>query len=262
MMRPSGGNSPVESLRRATDEIDRTAAETAQSAPPTNGAMRVQIEEPVLRTSDYLWSGSMGLVGLTTYVTMICFLTYFLLVANDLFKRKLVRHASSTLAGKKITINVLDSIGQQIQHFVVVQIFTSVLVGIVTAVALAWIGLNNAAVWGLAAGVLNSIPYFGPLIVTGGLAGIAFMQFGTWSSTALVAGVALAITSLEGWMLTPVLLGRSARMNRVAIFVGLLFWSWMWGAWGTLLAVPMMMVLKSVCDHVEDFKAAADFLGE
>lgn len=80
--------------------------------------------------------------------------------------------------------------------------------------------------------------------------------------TGVAAGVALLITSLEGWAITPALMGRAAQMNRVAVFAGLLFWSWMWGIWGTLLAVPMMMVVKVICDHVEDFQPVADFLSE
>ena len=112
------------------------------------------------------------------------------------------------------------------------------------------------------AGIFNSIPYVGPLIVTAGLAVVAFLQFGAFGMTALIAGVALLITSLEGWVITPALMGRTAQMNRVAVFAGLLFWSWMWGVRGTLLAVPMMMVLKAICDHVEDFQPVADFLSE
>ena len=258
----SGGPSTMESLRRATEEIDRTAAEAAGPSKPPTGVMRVRVEEPPVRTVDYLWSGSMGLVSLTSYLTLVCFLAYFLLVADDLFKRKLVRHASATLAGKKITVAVLEAIGRQIEQFILVQIFTSVVVGVVTTFALWMLGLNNAAVWGISAGVLNSVPYFGPFIVTCGLAVLAFLQFGTVSAVASIAGAALLITTLEGWFLTPLLLGRAARMNSVAIFAGLLFWTWMWGVWGTLLAVPMMMVAKAICDHVEDFAPAADFLGE
>ena len=258
----SGGPSTMESLRRATEEIDRTAAEAAGPSKPTDGVMRVRVEEQPVRTVDYLWSGSMGLVSLASYLTLVCFLAYFLLVADDLFKRKLVRHASATLAGKKITVAVLEAIGRQIEQFILVQIFTSVVVGVVTTFALWMLGLNNAAVWGISAGVLNSVPYFGPFIVTCGLAVLAFLQFGTLSAVASVAGISLLITTLEGWFLTPLLLGRAARMNSVAIFAGLLFWTWMWGVWGTLLAVPMMMVAKAICDHVEDFAPAADFLGE
>ena len=258
----NGESSTLDSLRKVTKAIDQTAADAAGASTAPQGVVRVQVEEPVFRTSDFLWSGSMGLAGLASQLAMVCFLAYFLLLANDLFKRKLVKHASSTLAGKKITVNVLDAIGGQIERFILVQIVTSCLVGVTTGLALWGLGLQNAAVWGLAAGIFNSIPYFGPFIVTSGLAVVAFLQFATFGMTALIAGVALLITSLEGWALTPVLLGRAAQMNQVAVFAGLLFWTWMWGIWGMLLAVPMMMVVKVICDHVEDFQPVADFLSE
>jgi predicted PurR-regulated permease PerM len=261
-LRRNGGSSTLGALREATTEIDKAAAEAAGAATAPSGVVRVQVEEPPLRSSTYLWLGSTGLLSFGTRVIMVCFLTYFLLVADDLFKRKLVKHASSSLAGKKITVQVLDSIGTQIERFLIVQILTSCLVAVVTAAALWWLGLENAAVWGLAAGIFNSVPYFGPFIVTCGLAVIGFLQFGTFGMASAVASVALAITSIEGWLLTPLLLGRAAQMNRVAVFAGLLFWTWIWGVWGTLLAVPMMMVVKAVCDHVEDFAPAADFLSE
>ena len=98
--------------------------------------------------------------------------------------------------------------------------------------------------WGLLAGLFNSIPYLGPVIVTVGLGVVAFMQFDDLLKSAYVCGAAFAITSLEGFLLTPALMGRAAQMNPVAIFVGLLFWTWIWGVWGTVLAVPMLMMLK------------------
>jgi predicted PurR-regulated permease PerM len=78
----------------------------------------------------------------------------------------------------------------------------------------------------------------------------------------LVSGISLVITSLEGFLLTPWLTSRAASMNAVAIFVGLLFWGWVWNVWGMLLAVPMLVVIKTVCDHVEDFKSVGELLGE
>jgi predicted PurR-regulated permease PerM len=127
---------------------------------------------------------------------------------------------------------------------------------------LAYLGVDEAALWGLLAGIFNSIPYYGPLIVSGGLSIVTFLQFGTVSMTLLVAGVSMLITSAEGWLLTPMLMGRVAAMNRVAVFVGLLFWSWVWGVWGMLLAVPMMMSIKVICDHIDDLKPVGRFLGE
>ncbi len=110
--------------------------------------------------------------------------------------------------------------------------------------------------------MFNSVPYFGPLIVTGGLAIVAFVQFGTIGMAPTVAGVAMLITTLEGWLLTPSLMGRVSQMNTVAIFAGLIFWSWMWGIAGLLLAVPIMMVVETVCDSVDDLRPIGTQLGD
>ena len=80
--------------------------------------------------------------------------------------------------------------------------------------------------------------------------------------TAAVAGVWLLITTAEGSFLTPMLMGQVAQMNRVSVFAGLLFWTWMWGIWGLLLAVPLMMVIKAVGDRVEGLQPFGRFLGE
>lgn len=212
--------------------------------------------------TEFLWWGSVGIVAIVSESLMVLLLTYFLLLANDLFKRKLIKNFGDTLSKKKITVQIVDQISGQIARFLLVQLTTSVLVAVVTGLALWWLGLRQAAFWGIASGVLNSIPYFGPLIVTAGLAMIAFMQFGTLPMALAVAGTALLITALEGWFLTPGLMGRAAQMNQVAVFAGLIFWSWLWGFWGVLLAVPMMMMVKAVCDHVEDLKPLGDFLGD
>jgi predicted PurR-regulated permease PerM len=114
----------------------------------------------------------------------------------------------------------------------------------------------------LAAGIFNSIPYYGPLLVTGALTIVGFLQFGTIGMTIAVASAALLITTLEGMLLTPTLVGRASSMNQIAVFAGLLFWSWAWGIWGMLLAVPMMMVAKVICDHVEPLQPVGHLLGD
>ena len=252
----------LDTMQQAAREIDQAAADATASAATPKGVMRVQIDEPPLRASNYLWYGSMGALGVAAQAVMVAFLTYFLLVANDLFKRKLVKHVGETLARKKVTVQILDEISTQIERFLLVQMLTSVIVGIVTAAALWALGLEQYVVWGLAAGVLNTIPYFGPIIVTAGLAVVGYLQFGTIDRAAMVACAALVITTLEGWLLTPTLLGRVGQLNHIAIFASLLFWSWMWGVWGMLLAVPMLMATKAVCDHIEELQPLADFLGD
>jgi predicted PurR-regulated permease PerM len=258
--RPSEGF--LEKVQDAATQIDQTAAKAAEPAPTPRNVQRVQIVEPPFRASDYLWLGGRGLLSFAAEATVVLFLVYFLLVSDDLFKRKIVKIAGPTLTKKKISVQIMDEINQQISGFLRVQVITSVIVAVATTAALWWFGVDNYVVWGLLAGVFNSIPYLGPIIVTGGLAVVTFMQFDDLTTTAYVSGTALAITSLEGWLLTPVLMSRAGRMNPVAVFVGLLFWSWVWGVWGTILAVPMLMAIKSVCDRVEDFQAIGELLGE
>jgi predicted PurR-regulated permease PerM len=179
-----------------------------------------------------------------------------------MFKRKLVRLVGPSLEKKKITVQILDDINTQIERFLLVRVITSVVVGVATWLAFRMVGLEQAGVWGMAAGIFNSIPYFGPVIVAAGTAVVAFLQFGTLSMAAIVSGISLVITSLEGWILTPWLTSRAARTNEVAVFIGLIFWGFVWGIWGTLLAVPMLAALKACCDRIEDLKPIGEMLGE
>jgi predicted PurR-regulated permease PerM len=246
----------------AAKELETASGKQLQNKQTASGATRVQVETPAFSASQYLWSGSVGALNAMNQGIMVLFLTYFMLLSNDLYKRKLIEMAGPTLARKKVTVKILEDIAGQIERFLVIQAVTSVLVAVATGLALWSMGLEDAAFWGFLAGVFNTIPYYGPLIVTGGLSIVAFLQFGTVPMTAAVAGVALFITTLEGSVLTPSLMGRVAEMNNVAVFVGLLFWSWMWGVPGMLLAVPLMMIIKAVCDGIEDLHPIGRFLGE
>lgn len=255
-------DSTVEQLQEAGKELERAAQEAAVPSSAPRGVMRVQIEEPPLRVRDYIRWGSAGVLTIGAQLVSVLFLVYFMLASGDLFKRKMVQISGPTFTKKKITVQILDEINLQIERFLIVRLVTSAVVGVASWVAFWWLGLEQPAIWGLAAGVFNSIPYFGPVVVTAGIAVVALLQFGTMSMALMIAGTAALITSLEGFLLTPWLTGRAARMNAVAIFVGLLFWTWVWGIWGTLLAVPMMMVTKAVCDRIEDLQPIGELLGE
>jgi predicted PurR-regulated permease PerM len=264
----------VESLRAdgdtALQKIEETARELEKTAENVGGpdgrprgtALPVRPEPAPFDLRRWLWAASLRLTGFGVQAAMVTFLIYFLLLSGDLYKRKLVRLAGRDPSRRRITVEILDDIAAQVGRFLLVRAATSAVVGVVTGVALWGMGLAQPAVWGVLAGVLNTIPYFGPVAATAGMAVVAFMQFGSFGQTALVAGVALAITGLEGWLLTPQLLGRASRMNPVAVFVGLLFWSWVWGIAGLILAVPMLAVLKALGDHVEALRPVSELLGD
>ncbi len=256
------GVGPMDKVQKAATEIEKTASVAAGAPSPPRGVARVQIEEPTFRANDYLLWGSVGVLIWLGHAVLIFFMVYFLLASGDLYKRKLVKLAGPTLSQKKLSLQILGEIDGQIERFLLVQVVTSLLVAVLTGLALWALGVNQPAVWGIAAGVLNSIPYFGAIMVSVGLALVAFLQFGTFTMAAYVSGVAFVITSLEGFLLTPALMGRAARINQVALFVSILFWSWMWGVLGMILAVPIMMVIKSICDRVEGLWRISELLGE
>ncbi len=195
-------------------------------------------------------------------LTLVAFLTFFALCSGNTFRRKLVKITGSSLQKKKITVHVLDDITGHIERYLLVQILTSALVGVATGLTFWIIGMENAAVWGILAAVTNLIPYVGSIIVMGASALMAFLQFSTIEMALLVGGSSLLIHTLIGNLLTPWLTSRSSRMNPVAVFVGVIFWGWLWGVWGLLLGIPIMMVVKSICDRVEDLQPIGELLGD
>jgi predicted PurR-regulated permease PerM len=252
----------IQQVQKAAEELQKTADEAAGSNPAPRGVQRVQIEQPAIDVREYLSWGSASLVAFAGQATLVLFFVFFMLASGDLFKRKLVKIAGPSLEKKRITIQILSEISTQISRFLFVRVVTSAVVGVVTWLAFKAVGLHQPGAWGFAAGVFNSIPYFGPVIVAAGTFVVALVQFGTIGMGVYVAGISLAITSVEGWLLTPWLTSRTARTNEVAVFAGLIFWSFVWGLWGTLLAVPMLVAVKACCDRIDDLKPFGELLGE
>jgi predicted PurR-regulated permease PerM len=186
-------------------------------------------------------------------VTVVFFLCFFLLTGHH-FKGRILEIIGPDVDRRRQFTTIINDVNAQIQRFLVVRLITATVVGALTWLALVWMGVANAGVWGLLAGTFNSIPYFGPIVVSGGLFLVGLVQDGGMAQALQMAGVALLITTLEGWLLTPLLLGKAENMNALTVFVGLLVWTWIWGAWGTILAVPMLVIAKAVADHTPSLK--------
>jgi predicted PurR-regulated permease PerM len=261
-IRRGGDDGAIQQVQEAADELQRTADEAAGRSPAPRGVQRVQVEQPAINIREYVSWGSAGIMTFAAQGVLVVFFVFFLLSSGDLFKRKLVHIAGPSLEKRQITVQILDDINKQIERFLLVHAFDSVVVALVTWVAFRAVGLEEAGFWAIAAGVLNNVPYFGPFIVSSGTAVVAFLQFGTIGMAAYVSGIALAITTLEGWLLMPWLTRRTSRTNEVAVIIGLIFWSFIWGVWGTLLAVPMLVAVKACCDRIEDLKPIGELLGE
>ena len=255
-------DSTLATVQKAATQLEQAAEETNRAAPLGRGVQRVQIEKAKFDVKDYLWTGTLGLLAMLGQIGMVALITFFLMASGDTFRRKLVKIAGPTLSRKKITLQALNEIHDQIQRYMMVQIFTSGLVGVATWLCFLVVGMENAAVWGIAAGVLNLVPYIGNVLITAGSAMVGFLQFGTLDMALLVAGTSLVINSIEGFLLTPWLTSRASKMNPVAVFVGVLAWGWLWGAWGLLLGVPILMVIKAICDRIDDLNTVGELLGD
>jgi len=191
---------------------------------------------------------------LAANLVVIFFLIFFLLISGHHVRNRLVEIAGPDAERKRVTATIIGDINAQIQRYLLVLLVTAVIVAVLTWMVLAWMGVQHAAMWGILAGVFNSIPYFGPVIVSGGLLVVGLVQGGGMTQALQMSGAAILITSLEGWLLTPPLMGKAERMSALTVFLGLLLWTWLWGEWGMLLAVPMLAVIKSVADHTARLK--------
>lgn len=253
--------SMIQRVQAAANEIAKATNQAAGvRAPATKSA--VASEEPSIRLTELLWAGSLGALGFIGQVTVVLFLVFFLLLSGDKFKRKLVKVTGPSISSKKITVQILDAMNESIQRYMFMLLVTNILLAFLMWGALRWIGLENAGAWAVASGLLHVIPYFGPLLIMAATGLVAFMQFGSVSSALLVAGSSLAIATIVGTFVTTWMTGRIAKMNAAAVFIALLFWGWLWGIWGLLLGIPIVVVTKVVAEHVDGMQTFAELLSE
>ena len=221
----------------------------------------VIVDEGRGRYIDYLLDGSLGVLVFAAQVLTVLLLVLFILASGKLYRQKVVRSAGDTLAEKKVALQILDDINHQIRRFFFVMLVGAIFVGVATAATFWWLDVEQAMLWGVIAGVASIVPYAGPAFVFVASGLTALLQFGAVTDALIVAGASLAITSVQGNLLTPWMTSRAASLNAVAVFVSLLFWGWLWGPVGLIVATPIQMIVKSICDHVEDLRPVGEFLG-
>ncbi len=257
-----GHETAIDQMQRAAADLEQAAQEGAAAAPASSrGVTRVSIERARFDIKDYLWTGTLGAAAALGQALVVVFIAYFVMASGSSFRRKVVKIAGPTFARRRITVEVLDKISEQIHRYLLAQVFTSLLVGLATWLAFLGLGLQHAAVWGVAAFVLNFVPYLGSIAIAVGAGLVAFVQFGTLNMVLAVAGAAMIIHGLSGQLLTPWLTSRTNRLNAVTVFVGVLAFGWLWGVWGLLLGVPLLTTLKAVCDRVDDLRPIGEMLG-
>ncbi len=246
----------LKTVRGPMDQVTK-AAEKMEAATEveTERTPQVEIKGPSLSTQ--LFGGTAAFLGT---VTIVVFLTYFLLAVGDLFLQKLVT-VLPQFNDKKKAVAIARETEAQISAYLLTSTFVNIGVGVVTALALWLLDMPNAVLWGVVAAVLNFVPYIGAVVnmVILGLA--ALLAFESTTDALMVPAAFLAINIIEGNLVTPMILGSKMRLNTVALFIGLVFWWFLWGIPGAILAVPIMAALKIMCDHIESLAPIGEFLG-
>ncbi|HZV62431.1 MAG TPA: AI-2E family transporter [Methylophilaceae bacterium] len=257
-----GAFSNLQKVQSAAHQMEEAASSVTGNGDQRQHVSRITIEDPIFKIENFIWSGSLELVAFTGQTIMVIFLTYFLLLSGDTFKRKLVKLTGPSLTRKRITVHIIDDINTSIQKYLFMLLVTNLLVVLLSWMAFEALGLNNAGVWSVAAGLLHLVPYFGPLI-TATITGIAaYLQFNSLILAVSVASASLVIATFVGIFVTTWMTGRIAKMNASAIFISLLFWGWLWGIWGMLLSIPIIVIVKVVSQHIEQLQPVAELLGE
>ncbi|HET6238200.1 MAG TPA: AI-2E family transporter [Acetobacteraceae bacterium] len=240
---------PMDDMQKASSAVEKIAA---GSAPDVHS---VNITGPGL--SGLLFSGTraLGAGGLAIVV-----LLFFLLRSGDLFLRRLVE-ILPTLSNKKQAVGISHEIESNISRYLVTISLMNAAVGVATGIAAYFCGLSDPVLWGAVAFFLNYVPILGPLCGVAILLLVGLLTFDTIWQALLPAGIYLAIHFVEGKAVTPILLARHFTLNPVLVIVALLFWYWMWGVSGALLAVPMLARFKIVCDRLKPLMALGHLLG-
>lgn len=176
----------------------------------------------------------------------------FLVFGEGLFRRAVT--IAPTLREKRTTVAIVRSVQSDITRYMVTVTLVNLTLGAATATALHLLGVRDALLWGLMAALLNFIPYVGPLVGTLVLLAVGVMQFDTLGAALLPAAIYLLLNTLESQLLTPLVLGRSFSLNPVVIVLWLLFWGWLWGVSGLLLAMPMLVCVKIILSHSESLR--------
>jgi predicted PurR-regulated permease PerM len=243
---------------RSVEKLSKTAEKVEEiTAGPTAGrAPEVEVKEPGIGAA-FLWGMQSFLGGAVIVLTLL----YFLLAAGDAVLRKIV-NASPRLADRQRAVDIAQEMERQISAYLMVTTVINVAFGFVVALALWAMGMPNPILWGVVAAVTNFIPYLGGVICTAVIALAALLAFDNVWWALMVPTVFFLLNSVEGYVVTPLIMGRRFTLDPVLLFVGLLFWWYVWGSAGAILAVPMMAAFKIFCERVESLQPLAAFLGD
>jgi len=247
----------LRAIRKPVEQVSKAAAQVENLATVDGGAGPQPLEVKTSSLSDTILTQTQGILA---GAAVMFILLYFLLASGDLFLRKLVR-ALPTLADKKVAVEIARQIEAHISTYLLTITAINVGLGTMVGVAMWLIGMPNPVLWGVMVAIFNFVPYVGPLTSQIVLALVGIMTFDSLGKALIPPAIYFAIDAIESNVVTPMVLGNRLALNPVVIFIAVIFWGWLWGIVGALLAVPMLAALKIFCDAIEPLAPIGEFLG-
>jgi predicted PurR-regulated permease PerM len=240
---------PLEGVNNAVEELKKIGRMDAERKP------EVEIRPPGI--TDAVLSGTREVLVKSSVMFI---LLYFLLASGDLFLRKVIK-LFPKLQEKKQIVRITREVEHHTSRYLYTVTVINFSMGMSIALGMYLIGMPNPLLWGVMAGFLVYLPYIGPLVGISIVTIVAFLTFDSLARVLIVPSIYITFEVIQGYLITPMVLGLRFTLNPVVIFIWFIFWGWMWGIIGALLAFPMLTVFKILCDHIQPLAPIGEFLG-
>lgn len=253
-------------LRSVTGSVSSVANATAQVQDITEkltsgGEVKKKPREVIVREPKIAGAFFYSARNFTVSIISTLVLLYFLLASGDLFLRKTIA-VTPKFSDKKRAVDIANQVEVAVSRYLFTVAMINLCLGCAVALAMYFLGVPNPILWGVMVAALNFIPYIGDIISFSVLTIVGLLTFDQLWQSLMVPGVFYLLTALEGYLITPLIVSRRLSLNPVVIILSVLIWGWMWGVPGALLAVPILVALKTVCDRVESLHVFGEYLGE
>jgi predicted PurR-regulated permease PerM len=240
----------VAQVQEASEQVENVASVGDESSK----GPEVRVKTPSLLERLF---GTLQEIGIQIGVTLV--LLFFLLASGQMFKEKLVS-VVPRLQDKKRAILITKQIEKDVSNYLFTITMINVGLGFTIGVGLHLIGLPNAIMWGVMAMLLNFVPYLGAIFGMAVVALVGLITFDSLPQALLAPAIYAGVNVIESQIVTPTVLGRRLTLNAVVVFISVVFWGWIWGVPGAFMAVPLLVTLKVLCDHIERLATIGEFL--
>jgi len=242
-------------MKRSMAEVAKASGEIEKIATPDSGSkMAVEVKRHPITETLYVRTPEF-----VTSSVLLLILLYFLLAYDGVFIGKLIK-LLPTLSDKKRAVSIAQEIESQVSRYLFTVTIINCCLGLAVGTTVGLLGLRNPVMWGALVAILNFVPYLGALTGIICMTIGAVLSFDSLGYALIFPAVYLGFGTLEGNFITPWVMGRSLTLNPVIILLSLVFWGWMWGIAGVILAVPILAAFKIFCAHIKPMEPLAEFL--